>query len=254
MTTGYIKGKNGYDIPYVAEIDKASDKILIMAHGFSSSKGSPTVKMIMGELPARGIGVIAFDFPGHGESPVDGDMLTVDHCVDDLKAVGEFVRADYPDAEICYFGSSFGAYITLHYLMKYHVDSAKAFLRSAAVNMHEIFLELTEEQRASLESYGYFIDDYGMRPLKVTREFVEDLKEHDLFKAFASGNNQIKMIHGTDDDDIEYGRAKEFADKYHIEMITVPGGDHMLSIPGAPEKVLAEALSFLKQSGCGDIK
>lgn len=247
MINGYIEGNNGYRIPYTAEIGGSQEKLLIAAHGFSSSKGSPTVKMLMKELPKHGIGVIAFDFPGHGESPVDGNWLTVDNCIEDLRAVEDFIRKENPDAQICYFGSSFGAYITLHYLMKYHAKGARAFLRSAAVNMHEIFLELTEAQREALDSCGYFIDDYGVRPLKVTKALIDDLKRHDLFERFTVDDAKLKMIHGTADDDIEYGRAKEFADKHGIELITVQGGDHMLSIPGAPERVLKEALSFLEQ-------
>ena len=60
----------------------------------------------------------------------------------------------------------------------------------------------------------------------------------------------LKMIHGSNDEDIAYARAAAFAEKYGIELVTVDGGDHRLSVPGAPQKVLNEAIEFLK----GDIK
>lgn len=46
------------------------------------------------------------------------------------------------------------------------------------------------------------------------------------------------------DEDVDYSDAADFARKFEIELITVPGGDHRLSIPGAPEKVLQETLKF----------
>ena len=79
---GYIR-RDSYDIPY--RMEKGSgDKVVIVAHGFASSKESPTVEMLAKELPEKGIGVAALDFPAHGESPVDGEFLTVKNCVRDL--------------------------------------------------------------------------------------------------------------------------------------------------------------------------
>jgi hypothetical protein len=50
-----------------------------------------------------------------------------------------------PEAEICYFSSSFGAYITLIYLTTREHRGKKAFLRSAAVNMPDKYEELKQK-------------------------------------------------------------------------------------------------------------
>jgi len=57
-------------------------------------------------LPEHGIGGVAFDFPAHGDSPVNGDEMRIDGCIDDLKSIENMVKNEYPDSEIYYFGSS----------------------------------------------------------------------------------------------------------------------------------------------------
>ena len=58
--------------------------VCLITHGFGSSKDSPTAQLLAGELPRHGIGTLALDLPAHGDSPVDGDALSIRHCLDDL--------------------------------------------------------------------------------------------------------------------------------------------------------------------------
>ena len=64
-------------------------------------------------LPERGIGVWSFDFPAHGDSPMGQEGLRVPFCMADLETVEAWIRTKSPQVEVCYFASSFGAYITL---------------------------------------------------------------------------------------------------------------------------------------------
>ena len=68
MKTLTIKSKHGYDIP-CNSVWNGEKKVLIVCHGFGSSKASPMVQALEEYMPKRGIGVFAFDFPAHGESP-----------------------------------------------------------------------------------------------------------------------------------------------------------------------------------------
>lgn len=245
MKTDVIKRPGKYDIPYVAQIDGREEKAVIVIHGFGSSKDSPTAQMLLRELPRRNMGVLAFDFPAHGDSPADGEMLRLGNCLDDLQAAEQFLRERLPGAQLYYFGSSFGAYIALNYITEREHEGKKAFLRSAAVNMPDLFRTPTPEQAERLKKYGYVLLDYGNeRPLKVTWAFIEDLWSHDLFESFHAGGAELKMIHGCSDETILYERAKAFAEKFNIDIISLAGGDHRLSLPGMPERVLEEAVGF----------
>ena len=53
------------------------------------------------------------------------------------------------------------------------------------------------------------------------------------------------MIHGDNDQVAPYEAAQRFAVLSGAQLIIVPGGDHRLSIPGAPELVLKSAVDFL---------
>ena len=69
MKTVTIKSRHGHDIP-CHETYRGEDKVLIVCHGFGSSKASPMVQALEDYMPRQGIGVFAFDFPAHGDSPV----------------------------------------------------------------------------------------------------------------------------------------------------------------------------------------
>ena len=235
--------KREYDIPYIENLRGDEEQVVIIAHGFGSSMQSPTAQMVLNELPKAGIGTIAFDFPAHGASSVDGDLLSVSNCIADIGTVEEYVRSKCPRAKINYFGSSFGAYITLLYLSQHLEKDGKAFLRSAAVNMHVIFENPTEAEAFAMAQQGHLIINYGT-PLKLTQKFVEDLKEHDLFELYKPGASNVMMIHGSDDETIDYNKALAFAQKFDIPLITVQGGDHRLSADGMPEDVVKRAIDF----------
>ena len=247
MINKLIKSKNGYNIPCQYNI-KSDDKIVcIIAHGFGSNKNSPTAIMLDEQLPKYGIGTFAFDFPAHGDSPVDGLKLTVDACIEDLAASEAYVRELAPNAEIVYFGSSFGAYTMLNYLATRPHTGHKAFFRSAAVCMPELFHHKTTEQEAELTSKGYLL--FGAtyeyeRPIKLTRDFFDSLDAHDVFSLWHNDAANIYMIHGESDQIIPLSEAKRFAEKFGIPMTIVQEGDHRLSILGAPEKVLQMAINF----------
>ena len=244
-----LSNGRGYEIPCIWQVAGEESLVCIVAHGFGSSMESPTAQMLLAELPKRGMGAVAFDFPAHGASPVDGDFLRLEHCLGDLAAVEAEARARAraPGAEIVYVGSSFGAYVTLLYLSEGRGRGRRAFLRSAAVCMPALFHNRPPEEEARMAADGCVTlgADWGYsRPLKITRGFREDLDGHDVFARWRREAGAVRMIHGGDDKVIPLAEAERFAAAFGIPLSVVPGGDHSLSIPGAPERVLAEALAF----------
>lgn len=251
----YTTSLAGYKIPYKHNISYGNSKVCIIAHGFASSMESPTAKLIMSNFPKNNIGCIAFDFPSHGVSPADGDMLTLDNCINDLALIELKAKQLAPNAEICYFGSSFGAYITLLYLAKGNFSGKRAFLRSAAITMSELFSNPTPSERDSLNFKGYFLmaEEYGFeKPIKITKEFWSRLGDSNLTEIWknrkiSADKLEIAMVHGTDDEVIDYNAAAEFSKKYGIKLSTIENGDHRLSKDGMPETVLKLATEmFIK--------
>ena len=84
MTQELLSGLNGYDIPCRHTIQGGESMVCLITHGFGSSKDSPPAQLLAGGAPRHGIGTLALDLPAHGDSPVDGDALSIRHCLDDL--------------------------------------------------------------------------------------------------------------------------------------------------------------------------
>lgn len=241
-----IKGRNSYDIPCMNGIKGTEDTVTIISHGLGSSKESPTILALMDELPKKGIGIFAFDFPAHGESPVDGEQFRIGNCLDDLEAVEDYVKGLAPKAEITYFSSSFGAYINLIYLATRPHAGRKSYLRSAAVNMPGIFKKgETSELKSELDEKGYFVLDLDcFRPLKITKEFCMDLESHDVLRIYKPGMAEIAMIHGDEDRSASLEDAKDFADYSGAELTIVEGGHHRLTGPGQMDLIIDKAIKF----------
>jgi pimeloyl-ACP methyl ester carboxylesterase len=240
-----LNSTGGYTIPCIHTLSGNEDIVCIISHGFGSSKGSPTAQMMLEELPDNGIGAIAFDWPCHGESDAKDGQLRIKRCLDDLASVEEFVRDFSPNAEIVYFSSSFGAYINLIYISHRPHLGTKSFLRSAAVNMPELFDSISQENEMELQKYGYYtLDDGYIRPLHITQGFLDDLKQNDLFNIYQNGDVEVRMIHGDQDETISVLAAKRFATQFDIPITIVPGGDHRLSSEEAISKVLYESTMY----------
>ncbi|MGI6119372.1 MAG: alpha/beta hydrolase [Desulfosporosinus sp.] len=241
-----ISGLNGYNIPCLNNLSGGENMIVIISHGFGSTKESPTARAVAAALPEHGIGTYSFDFPAHGDSPVDGEQLRIANCLNDLAAVEAHVRKLMPEAVIAYFSSSFGAYINLIYLATCSHVGKKSFLRSAAVDMPRLFKKSTSpKQYAQLDSQGYIILDYDyVRPLKIIREFYDDLEAYDVFKLCRKDMAELEMIHGDADEVAPVADVRRFAKQFGARLTEVKDGDHRLMIPGGMEQVIDVAVKF----------
>ena len=154
MKTERIPAPNGaFQVPGLNAVD-GEKKVILMAHGFGSEKRGTTPLFMTKGLKAAGFGVYGFDFPAHGDSPLDGAGLTVENCMESCAAAEARVRELAPGAEIGYFGSSYGAYCFLLYLATRPHHGEKAFLRSAAVDMPGLIWRVAEEN-GGLSADGY---------------------------------------------------------------------------------------------------
>ncbi|MCF0123271.1 MAG: alpha/beta fold hydrolase [Ruminiclostridium sp.] len=245
MTT--LKSKHGYSIP-CHDCWEGQEKVLIVCHGFGSSKSSPMVQALNQEMPRHGVGVFSFDFPSHGESSVWQEGLRVPFCLDDLTVVEEHIRATAPQAEIGYFGSSFGAYITLLYLSRGQAAGKRAFLRSAAVSMPRLVDTWVDDRaRADLGRLGYFVPEYDyVREMRITRDFLTDLEENDVFACYQEGLARLFMVHGGRDDVAPTEDALRFAQAFGAEIRILPNGEHNLMGEGELEQVLAYAAEIFR--------
>lgn len=198
------------------------------------------------------LGAISFDFPGHGVSPTYEDDLTITNCLNYLSEMENFVKDNYPNSDIFYFSSSFGAFINTIYLCTRPHQGKKSFFRSGAVNMPELFNDVPIKNQNEIEKNGFTILDEYEPPLKITSTFLKEMKEMDLFSLWKKlGSNaltNIEMVHGEKDETIDVNAAKKFAEISNSKITIIPDGEHRLMNEGEPKTVFNLALNFFNAS------
>ena len=215
-----LQKHNARAIPVIAEIPDDLRKLVIVVHGYDSSKESENAANLMRILPGKGFGVFAYDQPHHGMEEAADEELTVENCLDSLACVEDYLAERFgtdgtgaEGPEICYFGSSFGAYITCIYLATRSHRGCKAFLRCAAVN----FPELAIDEGA---------DDVELPDLFA---LYEQAKPEDVAMAFA---------HGACDSTVKVEAAIAFTDRFGYPLTIFPGEEHTISdFPESPIRV-----------------
>ena len=208
-----LKKKNGHEIPCIAVLPEDFGKLVIIIHGYDSSKESQNAANLMRILPGKGFGVIAYDQPHHGSEQAAEEKLTVENCLDSLACVEDYLADRFPDKEICYFGSSFGAYIVGIYLATRPHRGNKAFMRCAAVNFPELALE----------------------------ENTEHVELPDLFALYDQAKPegvQMAFAHGASDSTVKVEAAIEFTERFSYPLTIFSGEEHTISDdPESPKKV-----------------
>lgn len=202
-------------------VDDSVDRIVIYCHGLGANKIWAT--RFYDYLLTNKIGIISFDFPGHGEDKTDFVYFNLSLCISYLEEMIDYVKIKY-NVPIYLFGSSFGGFVILNKLIKTDINIKKAMLMCPAIN----FCEIIERK------LGISLDYFN------TNEFVplyNNIKIYkDTYLEFKNGNNAVKnyefqnvsIIQGTLDRTVLYDDISKFCKKNNLKLTTIEGGKHEL--------------------------
>lgn len=251
-----LSKKDSHIVSCITEIPQDPKGIAIAVHGFSSSKEGATYQLLMERLSSAGYGVLALDLPGHGKEESAQELLRVSGALDSIETAEAYISYHYPEIPVFYFASSFGAWLTGLYISLRAHSGRHVFLRSAAVNMPELFIrkDLTEWEQhyiEDLKTQGYF--DISMdqnASVRITKEMFEDFEKTDLFQLFAPdrfGAHKILMVHGEADSVIDPAEAKRFAETFSLPLILFPEEGHSLNDhAGTADRVIDLAIEMFE--------
>ncbi len=242
------------DIPLVSSGHRAPYSLLC-AHGFGSHKDAPTILAIRDTLPPH-IDCHSFDFPSHGGNK---KPLSLSACLLTLRLVEAEVLRQNPETKLCFFGSSFGAYLTLlhlHQTAQYHLP---VFLRAAAIEMGSIMEDMLEEEADAIpflpspsgdpQAAYWDLSDYYNPPILLTKGCVDELKDTRLLPLYEGIRLPYgHMVHGSDDPTAPFADAARFAEHVGATLCAFPGGGHRLMETGEQEEVMRQLVHFLEQN------
>lgn len=188
----------------------------------------------------RGLGMMRFDYSGHGRSEGAFEQATVGDWLSEARAIFTQVSKG-PQVLV---GSSTGGHIALLLLRDLLQAAPQQAARIKALVLIAPAWDLTEElmwnefddeARRELKENGVYYrpSDYG-EPYAITRQFIEEGRNH-LFKAapFDPGRPVI-ILQGVMDKDVPVEHARRLAGFLTgdwAKLIEVPDGEHRMSRP-----------------------
>ncbi|SEA10445.1 hypothetical protein SAMN02745687_01769 [Lachnospiraceae bacterium NK3A20] len=222
--------------------------IVIATYGFGGDKDNHAVAKFAERILSKykGFGVICFDWPCHGRDA--RNRLIPEECLTYLDLVGDYAEKEFQAENLFNYSSSFGAYITLRYLHERGRNPyRKIAFRCAAIKMYDaIWAGVSADDQAKLAKGKEIIRGYE-RKIKLSQDFFDDLREHDVSQNDYMGYaDDILMIHGTRDNMAPIEEAEKFSDDNVIELVEVENADHPFSNPDYMDLAIGKIISFFE--------
>lgn len=233
---------------YYDKDPRSFSHVVIATCGFGGDKDNRATEKFAARIISRykGYGVICFDWPSHGKDALN--RLTVDACLTYLELVTRYARDAFQPQDIFNYSSSLGAYVTLRYLSEKNKNPWKRIaFRCAALNIYQsMSASITEDEWAKLNKGKEIIRGFH-RKIKISKEFLEDLKAHDMSQGdFLAYADAIFMVHGTKDEMAPFTEAEAFSENNVIELYPVENADHAFSNPDYMDLAIDKIIEFLK--------
>lgn len=227
-------------------VGEKGSTIIILVHGFASSKNGKTHTTLAKGLAKQKIATFRFDLYGRGESDGKFGDITVSEALDDvLQAVKLLKAKGY--TKIGLMGSSFGGLVSILAAPKIRNLYVLA-LKSPVSNYHE--KELTDNLKKGLEEWkkkGYQIyETNDGKKHKLNYSFLEDSKKHDGHKVASKIKVPTLIVHGDKDKTAPYEQSVKTCKLISsCKLLTIKGGDHGFTKPEHREKTYQAIENFI---------
>ena len=222
----------------VTESDFEIRRVVLGVHGIGGSAMDDIQTSIAEEMEFFSSAVYRFDFPAHGESPLDDTFFSLKNCRETLLAVAKHAKESYPEVEdLCIFATGFGAYVTLTCVddLLDLPGRLKLVVQTPSVRMHETLLAIKKISKATLQAMDR-IRFNAERPFDVTYDFYEELENTPALMTYPI---PMLILHGEQDSVIRMEDIQNFARiNDRSKLVIIPGTTHRFLEEGAWDMVL----------------
>jgi pimeloyl-ACP methyl ester carboxylesterase len=191
------------------------------------------------EAERRGLGLLRFDYSGHGRSDGRIEQGTISRWLEETLAI---MGAESEGSQIL-VGSSMGGYLALLAARALHEVGETArvkglILIAPAVDFTEalIWARAPDEARRAIMETGAWRrpSPYSDEPDCFTRELIEDGRKHLLLGGMIRTRAPTVVLQGMQDEDVPYAHALALMHRLGGDPATltlIKDGDHRLSRP-----------------------
>jgi pimeloyl-ACP methyl ester carboxylesterase len=212
---------------------------LVWLCGYRSDMDSTKASALDAEAERLGLGLLRFDYSGHGGSEGRLEDGTISRWLEEALAI---IRAESEGPQI-FIGSSMGGWFALLAARALHQAGeggrvAGLILIAPAVDFTEALLweRLTGEARRAIMEEGAWRrpSAYSDEPDCFTRALIEDGRKHLLFGGMIRTGCPTVVLQGMRDEDVPYAHALALMERLGGDPATltlIKDGDHRLSRP-----------------------
>ena len=213
-------------------------RVILGVHGFGGSMADDIQVSIAEEMEMFGAATLQFDFPCHGESPMDADSFTLHNCMNTLLTAASYAKERFEAVEdLCIFATGFGAYVTLiclHDLLEMP-GGIRLVVQTPSVRMADTLLAMISKSAQTLRAEDRFTVP-SERPFDVTYSFYKELQKHVALDSYPI---PMLILQGEDD---RFIRMEDIQNFHRIneasKLVIIPGASHRFLEPGAWDMVL----------------
>uniref|UniRef100_A0A1J3CRE9 Serine aminopeptidase S33 domain-containing protein n=2 Tax=Noccaea caerulescens TaxID=107243 RepID=A0A1J3CRE9_NOCCA len=226
--------------------ETGSREIVVLCHGFRSSKNHQIMNNVATAIEKEGISAFRFDFSGNGESEGSFYYGNYNHEADDLHSVIQYFSNTNRVVPII-LGHSKGGDVVLLYASKYR-DIRNVINLSGRYDLNTGIRErLGGDFLERIKQQGFIDVEDGKSGYRVTEESLMERLGTDMHEACLKIDRECRVltVHGSDDEVIPVGDAKEFAKiipNHKLEI--VEGADH--SYTKHQSQLVSTVMDFVK--------
>lgn len=227
--------------------------VVIIAHGFSSSKNTDSYELFEKLFNKHEISVFRFDFWGHGESDGEFSDITISEAVDDVKnAISFLKKLGY--SNIGLVGSSFGGMASI--LTAASSKDVKILGLRAPISDYLAHLiakhSKTEIDDWKKTGYLYWILGKKKRPAgyiaakkKLNYSFFEDSKKYDGHKEATKITIPTIIVHGAKDITVPLDQSKQTSKEIKDCTLKIyPESNHWFNHGNDKEEAIKAIIDF----------
>ncbi len=229
QTTGRLDRGDGTELAWI-RLDGSGPTVVFLP-GFRSDMTGDKATALAAFCEQHGIGMLRFDYSGHGAS--SGDFLagTIGIWAADALAVIDRLTV----GKLILVGSSMGGWIALLTALA-RPDGIAALVGIAAApdfTQRLMWPAMTASEQATLQRDGVLQvpSQYG-EPTPITLKLIEDGTSHLVLTAPIPIRCPVRLLHGQADPDVPWELALEIAQRLEtpdVRVTLVKDGDHRLS-------------------------
>ncbi|MDE0654813.1 MAG: alpha/beta hydrolase [bacterium] len=221
----------------------------LLAHCFTCSKDLFTTTRIAKGLAGGGYQTLAFDLTGLGESGGRLADTTVATNVSDLtQAAVALIRLGVGPCVLV--GHSLGGAAAILAASRLHTVTAVVAVASPASATHVEHL-FDAESRRRIRERGSGEVVIGSRPVLIGRDFLDDLRRHDVAAAAAGLGRPLLVVQAGADDVVGREQTEALGVAGSATRRTVAGADHLFSDRRHSDELVGVILEWLAEQRTG---